>query len=182
MGREEVLHTCCFTGHRPGKLDVPEAEVRAWLGEQARFALRDGYTTFITGCAMGVDIWAGEAVLELKAQNPAVRLVAAVPWPGMADRWDREWRDRYRELLRRADEVVTVSGHYHRYVYLMRNTWMVDRSSRLIAWYNGLRGGTGNTVRYAEMRGLEVVRWEMPDPLEGVRRGGDWAPEAQNNG
>ena len=159
--RERRLHTCCFTGHRPGKLRTPEAEIRAWLEKQIGRAVADGYDTFITGCAMGVDLWAGEAVLRKREENPAVRLVAAIPWPGMAEHWEKEWRDRFREVIARADEAVTICDRYHKYVYSQRNIWMVDRSSRLIAFYNGLPGGTGSTVRYAEKCGLEVVLWEI---------------------
>ena len=110
---------------------------------------------------MGVDIWAGQAVLRKREEEPGLRLIAATPWPGMADHWEKTWREQYRELTARADEVVTVCGHYHRCVYKMRNIWMVDHSSRLIAYYNGFPGGTGNTVRYAEKCGLEVVQWEI---------------------
>ena len=158
--REERRHSCCFTGHRPGKLRTPEAEIRRWLEEQISRAVADGYTVFISGCAMGVDIWAGQIVLRKREKNPEIRLIAANPWPGMADRWDRVWRLQYEELLRGADQVETICGCYHRYVYQQRNAWMVDHSSRLIAYYNGLPGGTGNTVRYAEQRGLDVVLWE----------------------
>ena len=160
-GTEKRLQTCCFTGHRPGKLQSPEEEIRRWLEKQVDRAVKDGYRYFITGCAMGVDIWAGQAVLRKREEDPSVRLIAATPWPGMADHWEKTWREQYRELIARADETVTVCEHYHRCVYKMRNIWMVDRSSRLIAYYNGFPGGTGNTVRYAEKCGLEVVQWEI---------------------
>ena len=54
------LHRCCFTGHRPEKLDESPEEVKSWLETQIDKAISDGYTTFISGCAMGVDIWAGQ--------------------------------------------------------------------------------------------------------------------------
>ena len=34
---------------------------------------------------------------------------------------------------------------------------MVDRSSRVIAFYNGESGGTRNTILYAESKGVEVI-------------------------
>ena len=39
-----------------------------------------------------------------------------------------------------------------------RNLWMTEHASRLIAVFDGSAGGTANTVRYAEERGLTVVR------------------------
>ena len=151
--------SCCFTGHRPVKLDAPEEEIRAWLAEKIDEAAADGYTTFITGCAMGVDLWAGQAVLRKRAGNPGIRLVAASPWPGVADRWGKEWKELYEDVIRQADETVQIGERWSRWIYSARNTWMVDHSLRLIAYYNGTPGGTRNTVLYAEKCGLELVLW-----------------------
>ena len=46
---EKRLHRCCFSGHRPEKLEEPEAEVKQWLAERIEEAIRAGYTTFISG-------------------------------------------------------------------------------------------------------------------------------------
>ena len=73
---EKRLHRCCFSGHRPEKLEEPEAEVKQWLAERIEEAIRAGYTTFISGCAMGVDIWAAQIVLERKERGPSLHLMA----------------------------------------------------------------------------------------------------------
>ncbi len=153
---EKRLHRCCFSGHRPEKLDEPEEVVKSWLSEQIDSAVAAGFTTFISGCGMGVDIWAGQLVLEKKAGNPALRLIAATPWPGFSSRWSIDWQVQYSDLLKNADLVVPVSHHYHRDVFQQRNEWMVDHSSRLIAYYNGAPGSTGDTVAYAEKKGIEI--------------------------
>ena len=41
--------------------------------------------------------------------------------------------------------------------YQKRNEWMVDHSSRVIAFFNGEPGGTANTIDYARKRGVDVV-------------------------
>ena len=97
--QEKRLHRCCFTGHRPEKLQTDEATVKAWLSEHIDQAIADGYTTFITGMAMGVDIWAGQLVLEKKSVHPELHLIAAVPWQGMAAKWKEPWRSMYADLL-----------------------------------------------------------------------------------
>ena len=78
---EKRLHRCCFTGHRPEKLQAAEDEVKQWLEQQIDAAIAEGFTTFISGCAMGVDIWAGQIVLHKKAENSELHLIAATPWP-----------------------------------------------------------------------------------------------------
>ena len=76
---EKRLHRCCFTGHRPEKLDAPPEKVLSWLETQIDKAIEDGYTTFITGCAMGVDIWVGQIVIQKKTDHPDLHLIAATP-------------------------------------------------------------------------------------------------------
>ena len=71
------------------------------------------YTTFISGCAMGVDIWAGQIVLQKKVHNPGLHLIAATPWPRFAARWNEDWQRQYNDLLNNADLVVNVCDHYH---------------------------------------------------------------------
>ena len=164
------LHRCCFTGHRPEKLNETPDKVKEWLEKQIDKAIADGYTTFISGCAMGVDIWAGQIVIRKKTENKELHLIAATPWPGFANRWNAEWQQQYNELLSGADLVRSISNHYHDGVFQQRNEWMVDHSNRVIAYYNGAAGGTKNTVDYAKGKGIEVVT-NKPDadaknPLE----------------
>ena len=53
---------CCFTRHRENKLKRAEKENLEDLKKDINQAIDDGYTTFITGMAYCVDIWAGELV------------------------------------------------------------------------------------------------------------------------
>ena len=49
-------HRCCFTGHRPEKLNLSESEVKPLLEKAVDNAIADGYVTFITGMAKATDI------------------------------------------------------------------------------------------------------------------------------
>ena len=163
---EKRLHRCCFTGHRPEKISATEEEVKAWLEKQIDRAIADGYTTFISGCAMGVDIWTGQIVLRKKAENSSLHLIAATPWPGFGARWKDGWKEQYFALLHDADLAVNVCDHYHKGVFQQRNEYMVDRSNRLIAYYNGTPGGTRNTIEYAEKKKIEVVMLQEQPEME----------------
>lgn len=68
-------HRCCFTGHRPEHLGMPEIEVISWLKKEIRQAVADGFQTFISGMARGVDLWAAEIVLALRDEGTAIRLI-----------------------------------------------------------------------------------------------------------
>ena len=87
MDNRSIDHVCTFTGHRPERLEFPEAEVIRWLNEQIFHAVNDGYTDFITGMQRGVDIWAAEVVLKLRKECKPLRLIAACAFRGMENLW-----------------------------------------------------------------------------------------------
>ena len=49
------IATCCFTGHRPEKLNATEAFVSEKLKDAIEDAFSDGFTDYITGMSRGVD-------------------------------------------------------------------------------------------------------------------------------
>lgn len=157
---EKRQHRCCFTGHRPQKLRRSEREIKADLEKAIRQAVADGYSTFITGMAYGVDIWAGQIVVRLRKNNPALHLIAAVPFRGFEDRWSADWKQAYSELLGQADLVRYICPRYNAGAYQRRNEWMVDHSSRVIAVFNGEPSGTKNTIDYAQSVGVAVIAKE----------------------
>ncbi len=149
--------SCCFTGHRANKLHRREAKIKEDLKREIITSFESGCTTFITGMAYGVDIWAGELVLDLRKKNRHIKLVAAVPYHGFEERWDSTWQSRYRKLLKKADEVHYICDGYASFAYQKRNEWMVDHSSRVIAVFNGEAGGTRNTINYAQKKSVPVI-------------------------
>ena len=155
--QEKRQHRCCFTGHRPEKLNMPETEVIAWLESEIRRAIDDGFVTFISGMARGVDIWAAEIVLRLRDDGKPIHLICASPFEGFERSWSEDWKRRYNSVMRQADIVKFVCKGYSRSSFQIRNEWMVDRSARVIAVYNGEAGGTRNTIAYANKQGIRIV-------------------------
>jgi len=150
--------TCCFTGHRPEKLTQPEGVVKANLEKEILQAISNGFTVFISGMARGVDLWAAEIVLYLKSTGQPIQLICAVPYDGFEDRWPMDLKSLYRSILHKADRVEFVCTGYSRNCFQLRNKWMVDHSSLVIAVYNGGPGGTKNTINYALHNSVPVLR------------------------
>ena len=149
-------HRCCFTGHRPEKLGASEAVVMAGLKKEIRTAMADGFQTFISGMARGVDLWAAEIVLALRDAGKPLRLICASPYRGFEARWSRDWQERYRQVMVKADLVRYICPRYSRDCFQRRNEWMVDHSARVIAAFNGQPSGTKNTIEYAKMQKVPV--------------------------
>ena len=161
---EKRDRTCCFSGYRPEKLPWGANEddercktLKAALKNTAERVYRSGIRYFVCGMARGSDTYFCEAVLELRAEHPDIAVEAAIPCEQQPARWSLKDRDRYFALLRRCDSETCISRKYTRDCMTRRNRFMVDRSSVLIAVYDGKSGGTMNTLKYAERRGLEII-------------------------
>ena len=155
--------SCCFSGHRPGKLPWGSNETdprcaalkrRLWDAIDAAYA--EGYRHFICGMAQGCDLYFCELALELRRQRGDVTVEAAIPCPTQSDGWSRAQRERYARLVSACDYETLVQDHYTRYCMLRRNRYMVDHSAMLIAVHDGQPGGTRATIEYAIRRGLDI--------------------------
>lgn len=151
-----MLNTCCFTGHRPEKLSIREKEIKAALQIEIQTAIADSITTFISGMARGVDLWAAQLVLEFKKVSPNIKLLCAVPYEGFERKWSPLWRQQYYGVMAAADYVKIFNPSFTYTSFQERNRWMVDHSDCVIAVYNGERGGTHNTIEYAKQQKVRV--------------------------
>lgn len=157
------MKTACFTGKRPQSMpwgfqeDAPEwGKLKRRLEEETCKAISLGYLNFISGMALGIDLYAAEFILHLKRRLPGLSLEAAIPCRGQTAKWTQKDRLRYEELLKRCDKVTYVGQSYTPYCMQRRNQYMVDRSDLVIAVYNGTGGGTANTIRYARQQGKRI--------------------------
>lgn len=155
---EKRQHRCCFTGHRPEKLTQSKRQVCEQLKKEILQAIADGFYVFITGMSRGVDLWAAELVIKAKRKNKDIKLVCESPYVGFEDKWDYEWYSLYHNdnVLNKADFIKFVSPCYDLSCFQKRNMWMIDRSARIIAVYNGEKGGTRNAINYAQKQGIEI--------------------------
>ena len=156
--------TCCFTGHRPSKLpwrsneNHPEClALKRKIEEILEDLYRRGYRHFMTGMAKGCDLYFAEAVLNLRERYPDVTLEAAIPCKTQTNSWTYRERQRYMDLLEQCNIETLIQREYSRDCMLRRNRYMVERSSLLIAAYNGQGGGTKYTIQHAEKCGLEII-------------------------
>ena len=162
MNLREV--SCCFTGHRPSKLPWGEDErdprclaLKRELKRRIEEAYLRGYRHFICGMALGCDLYFCEAALELRDEKyPELEVEGAVPFPGQAERWSKEHRERYQSLLDRCNWETVVQRNYDPGCMMRRNRYMVDHSSLVIAVFDGNPGGTMNTLAYAAKQKIKT--------------------------
>lgn len=150
-----------ITGHRPEGIPDP-----SWV----RAAMRDAYkemeaSLVIQGMAAGVDLWSAA-----EAWNSRIPFVAARPWathtPRKADSMAYDW------VLENAVNVVNVSDvtkYPGKFIYHLRNKYMVDNSEAVLAiWDGSVYGGTYDCFKYALAEEKPIFRI---DPKQKVVHG-----------
>ena len=157
--------TCCFTGHRPQNLpfgfneeDPRCLELKKVLQNVIEKLYESGVRHFITGMAIGVDMYAAEIVIELRKTHPDITLESAIPCETQATRWSVAMQERYYEIASKCDKETMLQHQYTADCMQKRNVYMVDHSDYVVAVWDGTRSGTGNTVEYAKTKGKGIVK------------------------
>jgi len=157
--------TCAFTGYRslllPWKHDETNEKclaLKKQIREQIIKAVDDGYYYFICGMSLGCDIYFAELVLELKKTNSLIELIPTIPYEYQYASWNKKNRERYFDILSGCSLKKVISPIYTGTCLMDKNKYMVDKSSRLIAVYNGDgKSSSRKTIKYAEKTGVDIV-------------------------
>ncbi len=87
-----------------------------------------------------------------------IPFIAAVPFLGQESCWPKQTKDKYFDLLSKAEsKVIVCEGNYAAWKMQKRNQYMVDNSDILIAVYDGTSGGTQNCVNYANTKTKQII-------------------------
>ncbi len=156
--------SCCFSGHRPGKLpwghneqDPRCTDLKRRMHDVLESAYEEGYRHFICGMAEGCDFYFCELALQLRQQHADVTVEAAIPCASQSERWSPEEQRRYEHLVAACDYETLVQEAYTAGCMQRRNRYMVDHASLLLAVHDGQPGGTYSTILYALQRKLQVI-------------------------
>lgn len=114
------MKSCAFTGHRPQNLpfgfhedDERCTALKETLKKQIISLITDeNVTHFISGMALGVDMYAAEIVLELKKTYPGITLESAIPCETQAAKWNAAMRERYYGIAAQCDKETLLQTHY----------------------------------------------------------------------
>lgn len=160
--------TCCITGHRKRDLpfggDLHKSGMKrlvSMLHLSIKESYDDGFRTFISGMAEGVDLLCAKIVYEMIARGemPEAELVCALPYreqaKELADPLDKYV---YSMIFSGCSRAVVVSEREDRDRYKLRNQFMVDNSTRVIGAFKQKKGGSGTlqTINMAKRAGLEL--------------------------
>ena len=164
------MTSCAISGHRPTRFKFGYKEthtgckrLKRVMREQFDLLYQQGVREFYVGGALGVDMWAAEILLRMKEQSAYSDLLLhmVLPFAGHDENWDERSRERLRFIMRHCADTVIIGipGQLPLACYKLRNQYLVDHADCLLAVYDSdrsIRSGTGQTIRMAQKKGIDV--------------------------
>ncbi|MCL2774565.1 MAG: DUF1273 domain-containing protein [Oscillospiraceae bacterium] len=146
------MKTCGITGHRriaECKIEFVKRELR----REVELAISEGHLTFLSGFAEGIDLEFAELISEMRENNPDIFFEAVIPY---RDRLNAK-SPKFHKFLGKCDKITVTSEKYSSKCYQVRNTYLVEKSDRIIAVFDGRnRSGTAQTIRIARKKKREI--------------------------
>lgn len=153
------MKSVSFTGHR--KVDFTY-EIKTALINTLENLIKDGATDFYAGGAVGWDMLCSFIVIMLRKKHPHIRLHLVLPCSEseQTDKWDKIQKSCFSRIKSLADTIEYTSDIYFKGCMKKRNARLVKYADCCICYYNKSNkffSGTGQTVRMAIEKGIEVI-------------------------
>ncbi|UQZ90737.1 hypothetical protein C4J81_16600 [Deltaproteobacteria bacterium Smac51] len=169
--------TACFCGYRPEEFSfILKKGHKAYfilehhISQTILQAVDHGYTRFLCGMIKGFDLTAGVVLAELRKKREHMRkveLVAVLPYVGYG--FDDPWQIIYQMVIAQADEVITLAPACTRETFLAHNRYIIDKSTRLICYYEGNKDDMKYTIEYARKKQREIINLKTYDMITSPR-------------
>lgn len=121
----------------------------------------------ITG-QLGVELWAGEAVLNIQKEYPNLHLAVITPFLEQESNWNEKNQEYYHYILSQADFVETISKQ--KYISPMqfknRDRFLLDKSNGLLIVYDEEQEGSikyfyNEAKRYQEKHDYQIMQMDF---------------------
>ncbi|MBQ8248411.1 MAG: DUF1273 family protein [Clostridia bacterium] len=123
---------CAIFGENPSELEFGYDEeyytcavMKFRLVSAMQDALADGCREFISTLDEGAAMWGAEACLAIKSLGGDVTLTVAPTSERQAERWHPERRERYFNLIEKADELISPVGDEYGEDYILKSVGRV---------------------------------------------------------
>ena len=164
------FYSCAITSQRPTRFKFKYQEymtsckrLKKRLHDVFVELYRRGVRRFYIGGALGVDLWAGEILLEMRRHEEyrELEIVLVYPFPGHDERWDPKSRERLCHLKENCDQFVMGSKIVGAQGYWERTAYMVEHADCLVAVCDDETAGPSGVeavFRMAKVQKIVVVQ------------------------
>lgn len=138
------MNRLVVTGYKASELGIFSEKhpgigiIKKAITKQLLSLLDEGLEWVVVSGQWGVEIWAAEAVLELKKTYPQLRLAVITPFLEQEENWKEDKQNLYRSVLQRADYVnsVTKSKYDGPWQFRAKNQFLLRNSDGMLLVYD----------------------------------------------
>ncbi|MDO3408238.1 DUF1273 domain-containing protein [Saccharibacillus sp. CPCC 101409] len=185
------------TGYRASELGIFNQKhpgipfIREAIKRRLIPLIEEGLEWVITPGQYGVDLWACEAVIELKKEYPQLRLSVLAAFANMDEKWSDEKKEYWQELLKGIDYYGLVSKEPYSgpWQFKARDALLLRKTGGMLLVYDDeaapgspryfkedaekMRDGEGYLLIQITPEDIQSVADDMQSELADTQ-GGDW--------
>ncbi len=147
--------TIAFTGHRI--LEDDENIIENAVTNAVMRYIENGFDTFLCGMAIGFDLLCGKILLNIKKNNPNVKLVCCIPYENSEKYFSKKDKELFKDIIAASDDSIILSKSYYNGCFHIRDKFMVDNASVIISYKTRDNSGTGYTTAYGVLTGRKIL-------------------------
>lgn len=162
----KILTVTGYKAHELGIFDKKHVGIRyikKAIERKLRQLLDEGLEWVLISGQLGIEFWAAETVLSLKEEFPSLKLGIFTPFLNQESRWKEETQEEYRQLLREADHVDSITKReYDSPAQLrLKNQFLIEKSDALLIVYDETKQGSPDYYLTPAMQKQAMSHYEI---------------------
>ncbi|WP_053219449.1 SLOG family protein [Virgibacillus senegalensis] len=129
------MDVLAVTGYKPMEMNIFKQDdpkvtfIKAAIEKKIIGLIEEGLEWILISGQMGVEMWTGEVILDLK-ETYDIKLGVFPPFTNQESRWPEQIQEAYQELLMLADfyQPIYQTDYQGPYQFKAKNKWMIDKS------------------------------------------------------
>lgn len=173
-----MVKVIAVTGYKSHELGIFDEKhvgikyIKKVLKKRLISFIEDGLEWVLISGQLGVELWCGEVVIELKHQYPQLRLAVLTPYYNQEKNWNELRKEQYNNVLQKADFVdsITKREYENPSQLKLKNQFIIEKSDGLLVLYDDDKDGSPSYyLTYAKARnenGNYEIFYIFPDEIE----------------
>lgn len=170
------------TGYKPHELGVFKKDhpgipyIKKAITMRLIPLIEEGTEWIIISGQLGVELWAAEAVFELKQTYPHLKIAVLPPFLEQESQWKEASQEEYKQVLQQADFVKPITNRVYESPAQLRqkNDFLITKSDALLILYNEDYPGTPKFYLEPALKKQSHSEYDIiyitPDDIEDARR------------
>lgn len=152
MGKGEpfLIKVMAISGYKPFELGIFKqdhpavAYMKAAIKKSLIPLAEEGLEWILISGQLGVELWAAEAVFDMQAEYPDLKLAVITPFLDQQASWNETNKEWYESILAQADFIdsVTRKGYEKPWQFRLKNQFFIEKSDGLLLLYDEEKEGS----------------------------------------